>query len=125
LAAAIESQSRKATLPVTVDADGVGRYSQETEAAAYFCCLEALQNIQKYADASNAWVRLAVADGVLTVVIKDDGKGFDSKTARKGSGLQNMEDRLDALGGGVEIVSSPGSGATVKIRLPVGAASPR
>jgi signal transduction histidine kinase len=123
LAAAIESQARKATLPVSLDADGVGRYSQETEAAAYFCCLEALQNIQKYAGASNAWVQLAEVDGVLTVAIKDDGNGFDPKTARKGSGLQNMEDRLDALGGGVEIVSSPGSGATVRIRLPIGVVS--
>ena len=121
LAVALEAQARKATLPVEVDPDGVGRYPQEIEAAVYFCCLEALQNVQKYANATAAWVRLSEAKGLLTVAIKDDGNGFDPKTASKGSGLQNMEDRVEALGGGVEIVSSPGSGATVTIRLPVGA----
>jgi signal transduction histidine kinase len=58
LAAALQSQARKATLPVHVAADGVGRHPQELEAALYFCTLEALQNVQKYAKASNATVRL-------------------------------------------------------------------
>ena len=51
LPTALQAQARKATLPVTVDADGVGRYPQDTEAALYFCILEALQNVQKYAQA--------------------------------------------------------------------------
>ena len=59
LAAALEAQARKATLPVEVDPDGVGRYPQEIEAAVYFCALEALQNVQKYAEASHASVRLS------------------------------------------------------------------
>src|SRR5207244_1981555 len=58
LKAALESQARKAILPVAVEADGLGRYPQEIEAAVYFCCLEALQNVQKYADAANAVIRL-------------------------------------------------------------------
>jgi signal transduction histidine kinase len=119
LAAALESQARKATLPVTVDANGVGRYPQDIEAAVYFCALEALQNIQKYAAASQASVRLAQSGGVLTVAVQDDGRGFDPSTAKKGAGLQNMEDRLDALGGSVEVESAPGSGATVTVRLPI------
>jgi len=63
LAAALESQARKAILPVEVQADGIGRYPQDIEAAIYFCVLEALQNVQKYAEASRAQVRLAQSDG--------------------------------------------------------------
>jgi len=58
LAVALESHARKATVPVQVHADGFGRYPQETEAALYFCTLEALQNVQKYARASGATVQL-------------------------------------------------------------------
>ncbi|HEY7400505.1 MAG TPA: histidine kinase, partial [Actinomycetota bacterium] len=65
LAAALSSQARKATIPVDVDADGLGRYPQEVEAAVYFCCLEALQNVGKYANATAARITLAEAAGVL------------------------------------------------------------
>jgi signal transduction histidine kinase len=124
LAAALESQARKATLPVTVEADGIGRYPQDIEAAVYFCCLEALQNVQKYAKASRARVRLAAANGDLTFEVADDGTGFGSGAAKEGSGLTNMADRLDALEGGLEIESQPGQGTTLRGRLPavVGAA---
>ena len=50
LAAALESQARKSSVPVSVEPDGIGRYPQEAEAAVYFSCLEALQNVAKYAD---------------------------------------------------------------------------
>jgi signal transduction histidine kinase len=122
LPAALEAQARKATLPVELVAEGIGRYPQDAEAAIYFCVLEALQNVQKYADASRAQVRLVQSDGFLSVAVEDDGKGFDPMSAKKGSGLQNMEDRLEALGGSVEIESAPGSGATVTVRLPIGEA---
>jgi signal transduction histidine kinase len=118
LAVALESQARKATLSVTVDADGVGRYRQDLEAAVYFCALEALQNVQKYAEATHAMVRVADAGGELRFEISDDGKGFDPGTARKGSGLTNMSDRLDALGGGVDIDSTPGGGTRLVGRVP-------
>ena len=61
LAAALRSQARKAPLPVEVEPDGVGRYPEETEAAVYFSCLEALQNVAKYAEARHATVRLSQA----------------------------------------------------------------
>jgi signal transduction histidine kinase len=118
LAAALESQARKATLPVTVDVDGVGRYPQDVEAAVYFCTLEALQNVQKYAEATRATVRLADAGRELHFEISDDGKGFDPSTVRKGAGLTNMADRLDALGGGVDIDSTPGGGTRLLGRVP-------
>ena len=122
LVAALESQARKATLPVSVAAEEVGRYPQEVEAAVYFCVLEALQNIQKYAGARSAQVRLGEEDGELGFEVVDDGNGFDAATAPKGAGLQNMTDRLDALGGTVVIDSMPGRGTRLKGALPVPAA---
>ncbi|MDP9325045.1 MAG: GAF domain-containing sensor histidine kinase, partial [Candidatus Dormibacteraeota bacterium] len=113
LAAALESQARKATLPVTVDADGLGRYPQEVEAAVYFCALEALQNVQKYADAGRATVRLRQSDRELHFEVDDDGRGFDPSTTPPGSGLQNMADRIDALGGTLAVDSELGRGTRV------------
>jgi signal transduction histidine kinase len=119
LAAALESQARKSAIPIEVDADGIGRYPQEAEAAAYFCVLEALQNVAKYAEASRAVVRLRREDGFLAFTVDDDGQGFDMETAPAGSGLQNMADRVEALGGRLAIDSSPGRGTTVSGRIPV------
>ena len=65
----------------------------------YFCALEALQNIAKYAGASRADVGLSCSGGSLQFTITDDGAGFDTAAARDGTGLQGMADRLAALGG--------------------------
>ena len=102
-----------------VDADHVARYAQQTEAALYFCTLEALQNVQKYAQASTAEVRLREASGLLVVEIIDDGCGFDPTTAKRGAGLTNMEDRVDALGGTLDVQSCPGRGTTLRISIPI------
>jgi signal transduction histidine kinase len=118
LAAALQAQARKATLPVSVDADGIGRYPQETEAALYFCTLEALQNVQKYAQASSATVRLREEASQLCVEVADDGRGFDVAAITRGAGLTNMEDRLDALGGVLRIQSTPGMGTTLRATVP-------
>jgi signal transduction histidine kinase len=118
LAVALRSQAAKATLPVHVDAAGVGRYPQETEAAVYFCTLEALQNVQKYAAASAVHVRVCDGGKRLQVEITDDGRGFDMAATKRGSGLTNMEDRLDALGGKLEIESSPGKGTRLRAQVP-------
>ena len=124
LAAALQSQAGKATLPVRVDADGVGRYPQETEAALYFCTLEALQNVQKYAAASAATVRLRAEGKQLLVEVADDGRGFDVTAVTRGAGLTNMEDRLDALGGTLQIESTPGVGTILRATVPVSHAVP-
>src|SRR5919106_183185 len=118
LAAALEAQARKAAIHVEVHPDGIGRYPQEAEATAYFCVLEALQNAAKYGDPGSVQVRLHEEDGVLQFSISDDGAGFDVATTPRGAGLQNMADRVEALGGTLSIVSSPGSGTTVTGRIP-------
>jgi signal transduction histidine kinase len=118
LQAALESQVRKATLPVEVEAVGLARYPQEIEAAVYFCCLEALQNVQKYAEAAGAVLKLNGSEGSLTFEVVDNGKGFDAATVKRGAGLTNMTDRIDALGGSLEMSSTPGSGTRVYGSLP-------
>ena len=84
----------------------------------YFCCLEAMQNAAKYAGASHLTIQLQDGNGELWFVVTDDGSGFDPATTPRGAGLQNMADRLAALGGGVELRSSPGGGTTVSGRVP-------
>lgn len=85
----------------------------------YFCSLEALQNVTKYADASQAAVRVARENGDSVFSVTDDGRGFDPATTSRGAGLQNMADRIAALDGSLEVRSSPGSGTTVEGRVPV------
>jgi signal transduction histidine kinase len=113
LAAALQARARKAAVPTTVLVDGVGRYTREVEAAVYFCALEALNNVAKYAGATQAAITLRQADGHLTFTVRDDGAGFDPSSVVAGAGLQGMADRLDALGGTVAIDSAPGAGTTV------------
>jgi signal transduction histidine kinase len=114
LVVALGAQARKAVIPVEIEGEGVARYPQEVEAAVYFCCLEALQNVAKYANASSARVRLAGEDRTVTFEVTDDGSGFDPARTPLGTGLQGMRDRLEALGGTFEIDSSPGVGTTVR-----------
>jgi signal transduction histidine kinase len=92
LPTALQAQAGKATLPITVEADGIGRYPQDPEAALYFCILEDLQNIQKYAQASRAVVRLRQDGDQLAVEVADDERGFVVSTSARGKGLTNMED---------------------------------
>ena len=119
LGVALEAQARKSSVPVEVVANGVGRYSQAVESAVYFSCLEALQNMAKYARATRGTVRLADGDGRLDFQITDDGQGFDPSRRRAGTGLQGIADRMDALGGTLAIVSTPGGGTVLNGSVPV------
>jgi signal transduction histidine kinase len=123
LAAAITAQARKSALPVSVETDGIGRYPQETEAAVYFSCLEALQNVAKHAGATSASIRLRHENGNVTFEITDDGRGFDPAVSTYGTGLQGMADRLAALGGALSVRSAPGTGTTIAGAVPVEARS--
>jgi signal transduction histidine kinase len=118
LVAALEAQARKAAVPTTVDGHGIGRFGQDVEAAVYFSCLEALQNVAKYAEASRVAISLASGDGSLTFEVTDDGRGFDRSALTYGTGLQGIEDRLAALDGTLAVRSAPGQGTTITGNLP-------
>jgi signal transduction histidine kinase len=119
LGAALDAQARRSTLPTTIRAEGLGRYPPEVEAAIYFSCLEALQNVAKYAEASSATVILAQSNGHLTFEVVDDGRGFDPASHANGTGLQGIADRLGALHGDLTIRSEPGAGTRVRGRIDV------
>jgi signal transduction histidine kinase len=118
LPAALEAQGRKSGLPVKLRADGVGRYPQAVEAAVYFSCLEALQNVVKYAEASEVVITLTDLGERISFSVADDGRGFDPSARRNGTGLQGITDRLGALDGRFNVTSSPGRGTTIEGSLP-------
>jgi signal transduction histidine kinase len=121
LAAALQAQARKSVVPVDVHADGIGRCSQEVESAVYFSCLEAMQNVAKYANASHVTIDLEESGGSLRFTVVDDGIGFDLGATSYGTGLQGMADRLDAISGSFEVRSAPGGGTTIEGMVPLGA----
>ncbi|HEV8087756.1 MAG TPA: histidine kinase [Actinomycetota bacterium] len=118
LGAALEAQARRSPVPVAVETDGVGRYAPEVEAAVYFSCLEALQNVAKYAGATAATIQLAAAPDRLVFRIHDNGVGFDADATSYGTGLQGIADRLAALGGALVVASTPGGGTAITGSLP-------
>jgi signal transduction histidine kinase len=113
LSDALNAVARTAPLPATVDAPRGRRYARDVESAVYFACMEALQNVTKHARGATA-VSIAIAsDSDLRFDVRDDGVGFDVGATAAGVGLTNLRDRIGALGGTVEIVSTPGRGTRV------------
>jgi signal transduction histidine kinase len=119
LVAAIEAQARRTPLPVEVAGGPLPRYPQELEAGIYFCVLEALQNAVKHSGASRITIHIDQTGGRLTFSVTDDGLGMDPAKARSGSGMQNMRDRIEVLGGELQVESSPGGGTRVSGSIPV------
>jgi signal transduction histidine kinase len=119
VARALEAATRDFPVPTAIDSDGLHRYPIESEATVYFCCLEGLQNVAKYAAASRATVRLRDEDGVIAFSVHDDGIGFDPGSTVWGSGLRNISDRIAAARGSIQITSTPGAGTTIAGRIPV------
>jgi len=93
------------------------------EVAAYYVVSEALTNAAKHAHASEVHVAAEARDGVLELSIRDDGCGGADPT--RGSGLTGLTDRVDALGGTIEVASPVGEGTTLVIRCPVTEDRPR
>jgi signal transduction histidine kinase len=117
LVPALRAQALPAGLKATVTSKCDDRFDPAIEAAVYFCCLEAIQNAAKHG-ATRAKISLGFNDGVLSFSVVDDGPGFDTATAKRGSGLQNMEDRVATVGGHVEIHSEAGRGTTISGAVP-------
>jgi signal transduction histidine kinase len=104
--------------PVDVVELGVGRYPLGVEAAAYFCCLEALQNAAKHSGASSVQVELRGDPDALVLTVTDDGVGFDPARTPMGSGLANIRDRVESIGGSLTTESAPGTGTRIRAVLP-------
>jgi signal transduction histidine kinase len=119
LVEALRAAANRNPLPVDIVADGIGRYPSETEAAIYFCCLEALQNAAKHAPDARVEVRLWEESGGLLFTVSDDGPGYDADTAQRGHGYVNMADRLGAIGGTVRWDSEVGKGSQVRGSVPL------
>jgi signal transduction histidine kinase len=116
---ALAAAGQRAALPTQVAVDLSGRYDEPVETAAYFCTLEALQNAGKYAgDGAKIRVEVSADEEHLYVRIADTGVGFDTAHWQPGAGVTNMEDRLGAIGGVVELESVAGEGTTVSISIP-------
>ncbi len=121
LAEALSAAAGRAALPTGVEAEGIGRYPQQVEAAVYFCCLEALQNAAKHAgEGAEATVTVWEDEGALLFEVHDDGAGFDlSSGAGEGHGFVNMGDRVGAIGGTIAVESAPGQGTSIRGRIPL------
>jgi signal transduction histidine kinase len=122
LVAALHDTARRSTVPVAAELGNVGRLSEDCEAAVYYCCLEALQNVAKHAgEDASATLRLWQDRSVVHFRVRDDGQGFSPSVAPRGAGLTNMADRIGAVGGSLVVRSEPGEGTTVELRVRVGA----
>jgi PAS domain S-box-containing protein len=85
---------------------------------------EALANVRRHSAARNVEVRLRMDDEAILIEVADDGRGFDPGSARAGVGLSAMRERVEGLGGKIEIRSRPGEGTKVMVRVPVGGGTP-
>jgi signal transduction histidine kinase len=106
------------------DETQAARFTPEFEAAVYFCCAEALQNAAKHCPdaAVEATLRFDREHRELAFTVTDDGPGFDAAVST-GSGMQNMADRIAAVGGTLNIESAPGEGTSVSGKVPAALAA--
>jgi PAS domain S-box-containing protein len=114
---ALKALGRRSPIRVKLDIGFEHRLPDEVEAAAYYTVAEALTNASKHSDADCVWISLCVEDDVLRLSIRDDGAG--GADASRGTGLTGLNDRLEALGGRIEIESPPGGGTRIESEIPV------
>jgi PAS domain S-box-containing protein len=116
LRAAVETLAGRAPLPVEIVDIPVERLPEPVEAAAYYLIAEALTNVAKYAHASTVRVRVAASDASVVVEVSDDGVGGADPAT--GSGLRGLADRVEALGGSLEVMSPAGVGTSLRAEIP-------
>jgi signal transduction histidine kinase len=119
LAAAITSLTARTPVPVALELPAE-RFSPLVESTAYFVVSEALANVAKHADASEASVTIGTRPGVLAVTVADDGRGGAVAEPSGGSGLAGLADRVAAVGGSLEVESPAGGGTRIVAQLPLG-----
>jgi signal transduction histidine kinase len=116
LRAALSALARRSPVPVELDVSTTGRLPDHVEVAAYYVVSEALTNAVKHADASHVSVEVGELDGSVVLSIRDDGMG--GADPRRGSGLIGLRDRVEALGGTLELSSPAGAGTTLHVTFP-------
>jgi signal transduction histidine kinase len=117
LGPALRTLARRSSVPVDLELTIEGRFPQPVEVAAYYVVSETITNTAKHAHASQVRVAVTQQDGILELAVRDDGVG--GAATRPGSGLVGLRDRVEAIGGAVEVSSPPNAGTTVLVRLPV------
>lgn len=114
----LRALARRSAVPVELRVDTGSRYPPPVEVAAYYVVSEALTNTTKYAGASYVEVTVEQHDGTLRLHVRDDGTG--GAEPGRGSGLIGLRDRVEALGGSIDITSPTGDGTAIRVSLPVG-----
>jgi len=116
LRSALRALARRSALPVELDLRAAERLPEIVEVAAYYAVSEALTNAAKHAHASVVHVELDTHDAIVRLVIRDDGVGGADPAL--GSGLVGLSDRIEAVGGRLEVTSAAGHGTTLLIEIP-------
>lgn len=122
LGPALKALARRSSVPVELDLDLTDRVPESAEVAAYYVAAEALTNAAKYAQASGIHIHARTEGPHLHLAVRDDGVGGAEPT--EGSGLIGLTDRVEALGGQLQITSHPGCGTTLIVRIPIVTESP-
>jgi signal transduction histidine kinase len=117
LGPALKTLARRCPIPANIDVRVGGRLPESVEVAAYYVVAEALTNAAKYANASSVSICAELKDATLCLSIQDDGIG--GADSRKGSGLIGLKDRVEVLGGQMNVISPPGSGTSLHITIPL------
>jgi signal transduction histidine kinase len=118
LGPALRTLARRSAVPVEVTVDAGSRYPPPVEVAAYYVVSEALTNTTKHANASRAEATVEERDSTLRLRVSDDGAG--GAQPRNGSGLIGLRDRVEALGGSIDVTSPVGRGTVIQVSLPIG-----
>jgi signal transduction histidine kinase len=114
---ALRALRRRSAIPVELDLHPKRRLPGRVEVAAYYVVSEALTNAAKHARASVVNVELDTHDAILQLAIRDDGIG--GADPDQGSGLVGLSDRIEALGGTLQVTSPAGKGTTLLIEVPL------
>ena len=122
--AAIRSLVSTSAVPVAVVDRGVGRVPSELETALYFCCTEAVQNAVKHAAASRVEVELDTVGDRVTLLVRDDGSGFDAPAVLAAGGLGNLRDRIGSVDGELAVRTNHLGGTDVVASLPLAPSTP-
>jgi len=114
---ALRSLASRAPFPVEVVGAPPQRLDEGVEAGVYYVVAESLTNAVKHAEATEARVELETTDAGITVAIRDNGTG--GANMEGGSGLRGLADRVEALGGQLDVESRSGDGTVVRAMLPL------